>query len=243
MPKKSQKSIKKTKKMDKVKIKQEIPSSKKEELISRNEEQYLYVYGIANKQNTKLELKGLKNKPIEKIDFNELSVFTSHYPVLHPLLEENEAMHHAEILKKIANKVTIIPMSFGTVFKEQEILETVLSKSYPALKSTLGLINNKIELGVKVIKKPLEENQLEELPNGLAQGILNSLNKLSARSVKGSLFSERLLLNNSFLVEKNNFSKFSQEIADLEKKHSDLKFIYTGPWPAYSFVNIKIAGG
>ena len=35
---------------------------------------------------------------------------------------------------------------------------------------------------------------------------------------------------------------YSEEIAKLEKKHNDLKFLYTGPWPPYSFVNINVAG-
>ena len=86
------------------------------------------------------------------------------------------------------------------------------------------------------------KNQLGEVPDGVASEILESLNKLSVKSAKGDNFSDRLLLNHSFLVEKNKFSKFSNEIAKLEEKHKDLKFVYTGPWPPYSFVNIKISG-
>jgi hypothetical protein len=72
--------------------------------------------------------------------------------------------------------------------------------------------------------------------------ILESLGKLSIKSIKGDNFSERLLLNHSFLLEKNKFSEFSEQIAKLEEKHKNLKFIYTGPWPPYSFVNIKVSG-
>jgi len=126
-------------------------------------------------------------------------------------------------------------MSFGTVFKDQELLETVLSKSYQAVKQTLVLIDAKIELGVKIIK-----NQLDDIGDGVALEILESLNKLSIKSVKGDNFSDRLLLNHSFLVEKNKFSQFSDKISELENKHKDLKFLYTGPWPPYSFVNINI---
>jgi len=198
---------------------------------------YLYLYGIVNKENAKLNIVGLKNKPIEKINFKDISALTSSYPNLNPPLNEEEAVQHANILKRIAKKTAIVPTSFGTVFKDEGILETILSTSYHAVKQTLALIEGKIELGLKVIRK-----ESDYLPNGAAQEILNPLEKLSVKSAKGDNFSDRLLLNHSFLVEKNNFSKFSNEIAKLEKNYKNLKFLYTGPWPPYSFVNINIKG-
>jgi len=214
-----------------------------EELQNKGEEaekqqfKYIYLYGIINKKNAKLNIRGLKNKPIEEINFKDVSALTSSYPNLNPELNEKEAVQHANILKRIAKKTTLVPTSFGTVFKDEEILETILSTSYHAVKQTLALIEGKIELGLKVVK-----NELGYVPNGIAQEILGSLDKLSVKSAKGDNFSDRLLLNHSFLVEKNNFSKFSNEIAKLEKKHKDLRFLYTGPWPPYSFVNINIKG-
>lgn len=198
-------------------------------------EKYLYVYCITDK-NFKIDMKGLRNDLIKKIEFNDVAILVSDYPTLRPAVEEKEAIHHAKILNKISEKTTIVPMSFGTVFKNEEILEAVLSKCYRTVKETLRVMEGKIELGIKVVKPEPEHKY-----NGEAKEILDSLNRLSINSVKGDLFSEKLLLNYSFLVEKDKFSKFSKRIHDLEKKHKDLKFIYTGPWPPYSFVNIKIA--
>lgn len=210
----------------------ETSQNEKEQIL-----EYIYLYGIINKKDAKLKINGLKNNPVNKVNFKDITALTSYYPTLNPALNDEEAVEHANILKEIAKKTTVVPTSFGTVFKDQDILETVLSSSYLAIKQTLALIDGKIELGVKVIK-----NQLDEVPNGVALEILESLNKLSIKSAKGDNFSDRLLLNYSFLVEKNKFSKFSNEIANLEEKHKELKFVYTGPWPPYSFVNIKITG-
>jgi len=199
---------------------------------------YLYVYGLVDK-DINPGIKGLKNKTIEKIKFKDIWVLTSLYPNLHLVVKEDEAMQHANILKKIGKRTTVIPMSFGTVFKNQEILEVVLSKSYDVLKSTFEMINNRIELGVKVLKNQHGDDACDTLTSE----ILESLNKLSVKSVQGDRFSDRLLLNYSFLVEKSMFSSFSEKIAELEMSNKDLKFVYTGPWPPYSFVNIKIVGG
>ncbi|MEK6876091.1 MAG: GvpL/GvpF family gas vesicle protein, partial [Nanoarchaeota archaeon] len=95
--------------------------------IEEEKDEYIYVYGITNNKNIELGVKGLKNSPIKKINFKDISALTSKYPTLKPMLKEDEAMQHAAILKKIAEKTTIIPTSFGTVFKDQEILEIVLS--------------------------------------------------------------------------------------------------------------------
>jgi len=205
--------------------------------MGKHHNRYLYLYGIINNEDVELDVKGLKNKPIKKIDFKDISALTSSYPTLKLMLKEEEAMQHADILKKIAEKTTIVPVSYGTVFEDQEILRTILSRSYPAIKQTLMLIDGKIELGLKVVK-----NKFDDVNNGVAIEILDSLSKLSIKNIKGDIFSDRLLLNHSFLVEKNKFSEFSEEIAKLEEKHRDLKFVYTGPWPPYSFVNIKISG-
>ena len=214
-----------------------------EELQNKREEtekqqfKYIYLYGIINKKDAKLNIGGLKSQPMKKINFKDISALTSSYPNLNPELNEEETVQHANILKRIAKKTTIVPTSFGTVFKDEDILETILSTSYQAVKQTLALIEGKIELGLKVIKK-----ESDYMPNGIAQEILNPLEKLSVKSAKGDNFTDRLLLNHSFLVEKNKFSKFSNEIATLEKKHKGLRFLYTGPWHPYSFVNINIKG-
>jgi len=215
----------------------EIENQQNEVIEKKQHFNYIYLYGIINRKDAKLTIRGLKNKPIEEINFKDISALTSSYPNLNPELNEEETVQHANILKRIAKKTTIVPTSFGTVFKDEDILETILSTSYQAVKQTLALIEGKIELGLKVIKK-----ESDYMPNGIAQEILNPLEKLSVKSAKGDNFTDRLLLNHSFLVEKNKFSKFSNEIAKLEKKHKGLRFLYTGPWPPYSFVNINIKG-
>lgn len=202
------------------------------------DEEFIYVYGVVNKETNISGINGLKDKSIKKFNFKDVAALITPYPNLNPLLREEEALQHAEILKGIANKTTVIPMSFGMVFKDEEFLKIVLSKSYLALKETLMLIEGKIELGVKIVS-----NQAYEMRDGVSQEILEALNKISVKSIKGGNFSDRLLLNSSFLVERNNFSRFSKEIAKLEKKHKDLRFIYTGPWPPFSFININIRGG
>lgn len=200
--------------------------------------QYLYVYGIIPlKDKAKFGFAGLREKPLMTVPHLNVAAVVSNYPVLKPLVNETETMQHAEIVKKIAEKATLIPMAFGNVFEDEATLKMVLGKAYNSIRACLELIKGKIELGVKVVKQNSSEG---EDYNGLSTEILNSLNKVCVKASKGDNFSDRLLLNYSFLVEKAKLPAFSNAVAKLEKQHSKLKFIYTGPWPPYSFVNIRI---
>lgn len=200
--------------------------------------QYLYVYGIVPvKNNMKFEFSGLREKPLRVIPYLDIAAVVSSYPVLKPLVNESDAMQHTEILKRLTMKTTVIPLSFGNVFRDEATLNTVLGKAYNAVKESLELIKGKIELGVKVVKGDIDADY-----NDHTTKILAFLKSLCVKASRGDNFSNRLLLNYSFLVERAKFSKFSNAIAKLEKQYKNLKFIYTGPWPPYSFITISIRG-
>ncbi len=201
-------------------------------------QEYLYVYGIVPfKKNMKFVFDGLREEPLTIVQHEDVAAVVSSYPVLNPVVNEADVMQHAEILKKLADKTTVIPTAFGTVFRDGETLEFFMEKTHSAIRDCLWLIRGKIELGVKVVKKDLNSDCA-----GCTSEILNSLRGLCIKESKADNFSDRLLLNCSFLVERAKFSRFSDEIAKLEEQYKELKFIYTGPWPPYSFININIRG-
>jgi hypothetical protein len=63
---------------------------------------------------------------------------------------------------------------------------------------------------------------------------------VAKQSVVGNLFTNRLVLNTSFLVKKGDIDAFSDKVASLQEKYSMLKLLYSGPWPPHNFVYIKI---
>ncbi|MFH1326564.1 MAG: GvpL/GvpF family gas vesicle protein, partial [archaeon] len=95
--------------------------------------QYLYVYGIISLKDLKSQkpkdsgskkseleedilkfnFNGLREKPIIIISYEDIGALVSKYSFLNPILNEKESMEHADILKKIAKKITVIPMAFG----------------------------------------------------------------------------------------------------------------------------------
>jgi hypothetical protein len=55
------------------------------------------------------------------------------------------------------------------------------------------------------------------------------------------LIGDNMILNVAFLVERAREAEFDTAVSDLSSRNADLlSFKYTGPWPPYNFVNIKL---
>ena len=86
------------------------------------------------------------------------------------------------------------------------------------------------------------ENNVGEFKKICEEEYLKELRELSVETKEGKLFSERLAFNYSFLVEREKIPLFAEKITTLEDKYNQLVTKYTGPWPPYNFVDIKIMG-
>ncbi len=50
-----------------------------------------------------------------------------------------------------------------------------------------------------------------------------------------------MIMNAAYLVERDGDRDFDDTVKALSQKYEDvLTFKYTGPWPPYNFVNIKL---
>lgn len=207
-----------------------------------------YVYCVIAKKDAPKEfkVKGLEDNKISVIDYQDLAIIVSQAPMKeYPPTEENVERHKAVELSLLKDH-TILPVAFGMVFKTSGVLINTLRKVYPILKKSLRLIDNKIELGVKVIfPKDLEKvdfngKSQEEFQEDCEKEFVDALSSLAVESKKGKLFSERLVFNRSFLVDRSKIDEFSEVLGKLDDKYPSLQTKYTGPWPPYNFVDIRI---
>ena len=52
---------------------------------------------------------------------------------------------------------------------------------------------------------------------------------------------DRMILNGAYLVDRSREEDFDRVVKQMSQKYEDvLSFKYTGPWPPYNFVNIKL---
>jgi hypothetical protein len=194
-----------------------------------------------------------ESKSFGKIGFDASDVYTMDYRDLSPVVSdvtyrdyavnEQEVEIHRNVVEQVMREYSIIPVAYGMAFKSKKLLQIAMSAGYQAMQKALPIIDGKVELGIKVFLpkglEPMNSAQKEEC----STDFLKSLLAISSDNKKLKLFSDRLILNNTFLVDKSSMDEFSLQVGRLQEKYHEMKVQYSGPWPAYNFVDIHILGG
>ena len=216
-------------------------AEKFKEKKERINEQGKYLYGVilCNEERSFGDV-GMNGDKVHTIPYGDISAIVSASPMKDYEISEDNTRRHVEVLRQIMRRYTVIPVEFGTTIKNEKILKNLLTKSHDPIRKCLELVDNMVELGVKaVVHSDARFNDPENAKQSTSD-ILRTLKTAAKQSVTGNLFTDRLILNASFLVKKEDVDAFSDEVARLQEKYPMLKLLYSGPWPPHNFVHIKI---
>jgi len=207
--------------------------------MKKEEGKYFYC-AIKSKEEKNFGKIGLNNEEVYTIPYGDIAAVVSDSPMTDYELTEDNTKKHENVIKEIMNQYSVVPAEFGTTIKNEIILKRLLKKAYNPTAESLKLVENMVELGVKIVqtdKTVLVDDQQKKI---LTSEITESLKSKAKEAKTCDLFSERLVLNASFLVNKDRIDTFSEEIERLKNKYQKLKFLYSGPWAPHNFVYIKI---
>ena len=183
---------------------------------------------------------GLNNSEVYTIPYRGVSAVVSDSPMKDYELTEDNTRRHEKVLRQVMEEHTVVPVEFGTTIKNERILKRLLTKAYNPTRESLNLVDNMVELGAKILLNKdiifVDPKKRKEC----VSDIIASLNAKAKQAVTGDLFSDRLILNASFLVNKEDIDSFSDKVTKLQEKYPMLKLLYSGPWAPYNFVYIKI---
>lgn len=201
----------------------------------------VYTYGIIEQEDIELETEGVCGADrIYTVDYRSLSAVVSDIDTTDIDRTDEDVEAHNEVLRTVMEYDggrTIVPMSFGMAFKNTRTLKGVLRGARRAMRSTLNDIDGTVELGVKVIASGEETVSEEEIRTE----VTDRLSGLSINETENDLFSDRLIINKSYLVERERRDAFDAAIDDIETGYDDTLMVqYTGPWAPYNFVDIHI---
>ncbi|MBS2014921.1 MAG: GvpL/GvpF family gas vesicle protein [Deltaproteobacteria bacterium] len=222
---------------------------------------------------------GIGSEPadVHTVNYKDIAAVVSDTAIaVHEPTRAN-VLAHERVNETVMRDHTVIPMSFGTVFKTREDIHELLRSAYEAFKDVLVKMEDKLEFGLKVlwdrdlIIKELESDNedirrlkgeitsqkgstyfarmqygrlvdaaLQQRSEKYVQDIFEALRPVSVASRANKPIGDRMIMNAAFLVRRDKEEDFDAVVKRIGATHDKLTFKYTGPWPPYNFVNIRL---
>src|ERR1051326_1603354 len=241
-----------------------------------------YVYGVIESRSPvafgRSSIGGVSEE-VYTVHYGDIAAVVSRTPVFIFDPTRDNALAHEHVIESVMKNYTIIPMSFGTVFRTDDDIREVLKSIYPSLKDVLHQMAGKLEFGLKVnwdrdqiiedikrddeeirqfhqeiIRKHLQSTYLARMQLGrmidkalaersisYVREIYEGLRNVCVASRDNQPIGDKMIMNAAFLVERHREGEFDSAVNKIAKKYGQrLKFKYTGPWPPYNFVNIRL---
>ncbi|HUR36218.1 MAG TPA: GvpL/GvpF family gas vesicle protein [Terriglobales bacterium] len=241
-----------------------------------------YVYGIIEGNATEVFGKsgiGGAGETVYTVNHGDVAAVVSRTSVFIFDPTRENALAHEHVIETVMKTNTIIPMSFGTVFRTDDDIREVLKSIYPSLKDVLKQMAGKLEFGLKVtwdrervieeLKRDHEEihrfhmeltrkhlqstyfarmqlgrmidKALAERAADYVREIYDALRSICVASRDNKPIGDKMIMNAAFLLQREREADFDAAVNKVAQKFSDrLNFKYTGPWPPYNFVNIRL---
>ncbi|MDF2773317.1 MAG: Gas vesicle synthesis GvpLGvpF [Geminicoccaceae bacterium] len=213
------------------------------------------------------------------VHYRDLAAIVSDTPLVIYDPTREHVLAHEFVNETVMREFTVIPMSFGTVFRSEEDVTELLRSTYQAFSDVLDKMQDKIEFGLKVLWERervianlerendeirrlkdeisrntasstyfarmqlgrLVESALEAVQNRYVADIHEALKPVAVASRSNKVIGDRMILNAAFLVERTQERAFDDKVKEVSRRYEELlQFKYTGPWPPYNFVNIKL---
>jgi virulence-associated protein VapD len=85
------------------------------------------------------------------------------------------------------------------------------------------------------------EQALNDKSDSYVRDIYEHLRDAAIASRSNKPIGDKMIMNAAFLVERDNADRFDQKVQDIAQRYEGkLSFRYTGPWPPYNFVTIRL---
>jgi len=214
-------------------------------------------------------------------------VYTVHYKNLAAVVSDaplevldstrENVLAHERVNETVMHEHTVIPMSFGTIFKTREDIVELLRSAAEAFGDVLNKMQNKLEFGLKVLwdrdqavrevehededisrlKKEISgqkgptyfarmqygrliDSALQSRSERYVADILDQLRDVSVASRINKPIGDKMIMNAAFLIARDQEAAFDAKVKFIAARFDKLTFKYTGPWPPYNFVNIRL---
>ncbi|MCY1043777.1 GvpL/GvpF family gas vesicle protein [Corallococcus sp. bb12-1] len=227
-----------------------------------------YLYAIVRAEGGwERDLAGLGTAPVRTVREDDLLALVSDTAGLRVAPTRAHLLTHQRVTDAVLREHTLVPVAFGTVLPSEERVREVLRTAHAPLVRALAMLDGRVELGLKVychrdaLARQLEEEapQLARRPSEPEEDheqrmelallerttrdmdvLRDGLGPLVAATHESAPLGERMLLNAAFLVDRAAVSAFEARLKTLAARTELYAYRFTGPWPGYSFVDVRL---
>ena len=200
----------------------------------------LYAYGVIEREDIEFDVEGVNGADhAYTVGYQTLSALVTDIDTVEPEQSDENTRAHDEVLQQLLEYDggrTVVPMQYGMAFKNARTLKSVLREARPAFTRALREVEGNVELGLKVLTE--EDADVDE--EAIREEVTDRFDDRANSVTSDDLFSDRLIVNRSFLVEREDREAFNRAVGEFEDDHDELLVQYTGPWAPYNFVDIEI---
>ncbi|NNC17611.1 GvpL/GvpF family gas vesicle protein [Corallococcus exiguus] len=227
-----------------------------------------YLYGIVREDSGwTLDLAGLDEAPVRRVHEGGLTALVSEVAGPRVVPTRTYLLMHQRVTEAVVREHTLVPVAFGTVLPSEERVRELLRVARAPLSRALSELEGRVELGLKVychgdaLTRRLQETR-PELARGPAEleedhearleaalhdctrkdldGLRAGLRPLAEATHEAPPLGERMMLNTAWLVDRTRVAAFEARVQSLVARLDAYTFRFTGPWPAYSFVDVRL---
>ncbi|HEY3082753.1 MAG TPA: GvpL/GvpF family gas vesicle protein [Chloroflexota bacterium] len=166
------------------------------------------------------------------------TVFRTEDDVIEFLKDTYEAL--CDVLQKMKDK-----LEFGlkVTWNRDQVLAELEQESEEIRRLKAEIVNNqhsstyfaRMQLG------RLVEQALADKANAIVKDIYDHLRAAAIASRPDKPIGDKMIMNAAFLVERDKADEFDRKVSEIGHKYEGkLQFRYTGPWPPYNFVRIRL---
>ena len=217
---------------------------------------------------------------VSTIFCRDLGAVISNVPMTKYVVDKESMIAHEKVIEEVMKDYAVLPVRFQTVAASADEIRSLLGKRYAEFMGLLRHVDNKVELGLKVLWRDMESifREIVEQNKDIAQLIIRQSAKASGQSngekkavreaietvlqqkkveeaekLLGPLRSialdfclhkthgDDMVMNAACLVDKGWEREFDNLVEALTTRYDNrMKFVYIGPAPPYSFVNIAV---
>jgi len=220
---------------------------------------------------------GAEPSDVYTVHYRSLAAVVSDAPLEMLDSTRENVLAHERVNETVMREHTVIPMSFGTIFKTRDDIVELLRSAAEAFDDVLAKMQNKLEFGLKVLwdrdqairevesvdedisrlKKEISGQKgptyfarmqygrlidaaLQSQSERYVADVLDQLRDVSVASRINKPIGDKMIMNAAFLISRDQEAAFDAKVKSIAARFDKLTFKYTGPWPPYNFVNIRL---